>query len=427
MNGAQARVALFLDAENFRVAATDSNRVFYYEHLLNIAREQGVVVLARAYADWTQGDMKSVMTQLHEYGVLMEQMCTSHHGKNTADMQLAADALELCLSDSQVETVIIASGDRDMVPLVHKLKRRAITVIGIGFRNNTGKTLSNVCTQFYFYEDLVAALTESLAEEAPAPSYDLGKARDLLLQAMDLIVSQGKTTSQSLVNTTMKQLDPSFSHNAAGFSSFGAFVACELVAENVEISGKSGMDNVIARKQLAPSKAREHTQPSPPETPEDLVAHYQSVLLNKGVQVLPREQRAMLVFGLVRAIQTSSEEGMTLLAMNSKLEEIALENGIEAPPKAIHKISHTLNIGRCFAHDLTPAYEPDLNVALTLAVPDAEEAKRRLETTYVGALLIANLEPDPKSVALWLYGSEQPADLDRARRAIQEATRLLRP
>ncbi|MGE0001111.1 MAG: NYN domain-containing protein [Fimbriimonadaceae bacterium] len=414
-------MALFLDAENFLFVATEKQRVVYFDTLLRLSREHGLLVLARAYADWSNKSMQSLMKDLHRHGIPMEQLCTSEKGKNTADMQLAADALELCLGETPPDVVVIVSGDRDMVPLVHKIKRRAISVIGIGLRTTTAVALSNTCTHFYFYEDLeVDPLAKDPCENSPA---DLTRdaVRELLVRAIDLIEETGRPLTASALNLKMKQLDPTFDHRVLGLPNFRTFLSSDGVADLVEVVGKSGEDMLLARRMSETCRTEPEQAQDNSITDKERIEQYTEVLRSKQVPMLPYQDRRILVERLTAELRQAGQDGMATLAMNSKMQAIADDCGITAPVKALDKLVQTMKLALCFSPDTQPKYETDLTVPLFLTVKGAEEANQKIESMYVGALLGANIEPDPGCVALWLYQSNGGDEIKRANKRIEAA------
>jgi uncharacterized LabA/DUF88 family protein len=415
----QARVALFLDAENFAYVAGRAGRDVYLKVLIDLVREQGLLVYSRAYADWTNHRMVPLMRQLHEYGVLMEQLCTSFQGKNTADMQLATDALEMCLSADAPTVLVIASGDRDMVPLIHKLRRRAVKVVGIGFENSVGQTIRNVCDEFYFYEALVPSQGE-FAEDEERP-IDTKAATELLDRAVSILEGDGRALTGSNLNKTMKQLDPGFDYRGLGFESFRKFLESEEGAQIVKLAGFAGLDLKFERVNGKPEAPKVAAVKTLPTTPQEAARLYANTLHDRGVNVIEQPYREMLVSALLRRLNLSGEEGMSLQEMNAEVQFEAQKLGLGHDSRTLSKIAHTMNIGRCFGRDNYAAYERDMTVPLFPMVANVQEAMARMDAVYVGGLLRSDVEPAATGVAVWLYGNDEPNEVTRAERAIRAA------
>lgn len=117
--------------------------------------DKGRIVAKRAYCDWQR--FEGAVTPLHELGVeLIEIPDRAHTGKNSADIRLSVDAMEMCLTKTHIDTFAILSGDSDFSPLVSKLREFDKTVIGVGMRESTSSLLAEVCDEFIFYEDIVS-------------------------------------------------------------------------------------------------------------------------------------------------------------------------------------------------------------------------------------------------------------------------------
>ena len=138
-----SRVALMIDAENLMIEMQKAGLPFRLRAIIDRVREEGNLVLARAYADWTTGSMRGFVRDFQTLAIEMEQLCSGATQKNTADIQLAVDTMELTLQPLAPDIFVIVAGDRDFVPLVQKLKRYGKQVIGIG-TDATGSTVMHV-------------------------------------------------------------------------------------------------------------------------------------------------------------------------------------------------------------------------------------------------------------------------------------------
>lgn len=198
---AEAQVAVLVDLENVGAGSL--------RWLLDQASEAGRIIVKRAYGDWSKAAVNQ--EQILEYGV--EQIHVSRSpggGKNSSDIRLAIDAVDL-LHQSPVDTFVIVSSDTDFVPLVSKLRAAGKTVIGAGRRAAASRFLVSSCDRYIYLEE---------AEEAhprPEPS-------SLLLRAVKASIDdEGKVTGSKL-HQTIQRLDPSFSFRAFGHSTFTRFL-----------------------------------------------------------------------------------------------------------------------------------------------------------------------------------------------------------
>ncbi len=180
--------------------------------------EKGKILVKCAYGDWSR--YKTYRQDLHSAAIeLIEIPQRSLSGKNSADIRLTVDAMDLCYSKDHVDTFAIASGDSDFSPLVSKLRENAKYVIGLGVKNSTSNLLVENCDEFVFYEDLMRSQQKSLKpENIPARK---AEAFEVVISAIQALDREGKTRIwASMVKETVKRKKPSFSENYYGYSSF---------------------------------------------------------------------------------------------------------------------------------------------------------------------------------------------------------------
>src|SRR5438552_1223522 len=162
----QRQLAVFIDFENLALGVKSKDDRIEIRRVLDRLLEKGKVILKVAYADWNR--FREYTTVLHEHGIeLIEIPRRAQTGKNSADIRLCVDAMDLSWSKDHVDTFVIVSGDSDFSPLVSKLKENGKGVIGLGMKGSTSPLLANACDEFIYYEDL---------EEEPASSTNGGKA-----------------------------------------------------------------------------------------------------------------------------------------------------------------------------------------------------------------------------------------------------------
>src|SRR5690606_23118618 len=148
-------MALFCDFENVALGVRDANyEKFDIKRVLERLLLKGSIVVKKAYCDWER--YKSFKAAMHEANFeLIEIPHVRQSGKNSADIRLVVDALDLCYTKSHVNTFVIISGDSDFSPLVSKLRENAKQVIGVGVKQSTSDLLIANCDEFIFYDDLV--------------------------------------------------------------------------------------------------------------------------------------------------------------------------------------------------------------------------------------------------------------------------------
>src|SRR6266702_8460060 len=167
LNGAHA-LAVFVDFENLALGFQGRRDRFDIERVLERIVEKGKIVAKKAYADWSR--FSTYTAPLHEAAIeLIEIPRRAQSGKNSADIRLCVDAMDLAYSKDHIDTFVIVSGDSDFSPLVSKLKENGKHVIGLGMQESTSDLLRDNCDEFIYYEDLARGpvLTPSLNSQLP--------------------------------------------------------------------------------------------------------------------------------------------------------------------------------------------------------------------------------------------------------------------
>ncbi|GAB1232232.1 hypothetical protein UT4_06980 [Ferrigenium sp. UT4] len=233
-------MALFCDFENVALGVRDAKYApFEIKKVLERLLLKGSIVVKKAYCDWER--YKEFKATMHEANFeLIEIPHVRQSGKNSADIRLVVDALDLCYTKSHVDTFVIISGDSDFSPLVSKLRENNKYVIGIGVKDSTSDLLSANCDEFIFYDDLVRvqeAKTKQAAKKTPAkakaeaakpaaPKGDEDKkheAMDFLLETVEGLISERGSDEKlwySMVKPTMQRRKPGFTESYYGYRSF---------------------------------------------------------------------------------------------------------------------------------------------------------------------------------------------------------------
>src|SRR3954466_12846472 len=164
-----ATMAVFLDLENIALGAREAHYPrFDIQKVIERLLLKGHIVVKKAYCDFDR--YKEFKRDLHEAAFeLIEIPHLRQSGKNSADIRMVVDALDLCYTKGHVDTFVIISGDSDFSPLVSKLRENAKTVIGVGVKNSTSDLFLNNCDDFIYYDDLVRS-DEQKARRRPSPS-----------------------------------------------------------------------------------------------------------------------------------------------------------------------------------------------------------------------------------------------------------------
>ena len=212
-------LAVFIDFEN--LALGFQGRRDRFDIVLVLARlvEKGKIVVKKAYADWSR--FAPYTQALHEAAIeLIEIPKRSQTGKNSADIRLCVDAMDMAFSKEHIDTFVIVSGDSDFSPLVSKLKENGKHVIGLGMQDSTSDLLRDNCDEFIYYEDLGKAPT--LSPELPANMPETKqKAFSLLMESILALRRENKEKlGASMVKDTMKRKKPSFNEAYHGYRTF---------------------------------------------------------------------------------------------------------------------------------------------------------------------------------------------------------------
>jgi uncharacterized protein (TIGR00288 family) len=252
-------MALFCDFENIALGVADAKYDrFDINKVLERLLLKGSIVVKKAYCDWDRyRQFKAVM---HEASFeLIEIPHVRQSGKNSADIRMVVDALDLCYTKSHVDTFVIISGDSDFSPLVSKLRENAKVVIGVGVKNSTSDLLIANCDEFIYYDDLVrekpsqrrAAPRKAVAKaegEKPARKGEEEKkqeAFDLVVGTLDALIKERGEEERiwgSMVKQALKRRLPGFNESYHGFGGFNELLE-EAQARNLvklEHDEKSG-------------------------------------------------------------------------------------------------------------------------------------------------------------------------------------------
>ncbi len=233
-------MAVFLDFENVALGVRDANYPeFDVEKVLERLLLKGNIVVKKAYCDWAR--YKEFKGPLHEASFeLIEIPHVRISGKNSADIRMVVDALDLCYTKAHVDTFVLISGDSDFSPLVSKLRENNKTVIGVGVKNSSADLLVANCDEFIFYDDLVRRQRAEAKKHRPpvkktegarttkktAPPSIEDKKREawgLVVETYEALVEErgeGEIWG-SMIKQALKRRKPGFAESYYGFSSFG--------------------------------------------------------------------------------------------------------------------------------------------------------------------------------------------------------------
>ena len=218
-------IAVFIDFENLALGFKDRQGRFEIKYVLKRLLETGKIVAKRSYADWSR--FSSYTFSLHESAIeLIEIPKRSQTGKNSADIRLCVDAIDLAYSKDHINTFVIVSGDSDFSPLVSKLKELGKHVIGLGMTDSTSALLRDNCDEFIYYEDLVpvpdAQTTIPLSKTVTEPRRN---AFNMLFDALAALRRDDREVlGAALLKNTMCRMHPGFNESQFGYRSFSSFL-----------------------------------------------------------------------------------------------------------------------------------------------------------------------------------------------------------
>jgi uncharacterized LabA/DUF88 family protein len=417
------RVATFIDVDNVLIGAQNSGLPFNLSLIIDRVRQEGIMMSSKAYADWTSNLLKPVLADFRTNAIEQVQLPTSvansiKDHKNTADIQLAVDALEMALSSVPPQTIVIVGGDRDFVPLVQKLKRYGVRVVGIGVEAGVSRVLIEASDSFVFYDDLIPPEPEEAGE--PPARTDPAVAYSLMRRAVETLSRDGRSTAGSTVVGMMMQLDPAF--DVARYR-----MTMKKMAQNaqetghVRITEHPGSDFTLSVDTAADPPAAPESERAVREydysTPAVAVASYRTILQEHRIPLLPWKQRSGFLKRVWEGFDSRAPVGLSFNDIRELILDHATDEGISVSTQAIQKFLYTLNFARCFSLDPNSREGNIIQIPADVERPldpavDEPEAIRRLHKNYLIRLTREGARLDPDAVYALLYGDQGVVDDD---------------
>ncbi len=236
-------IAVFIDYENLAIGVRDmrgKDGDFQLGLVLDRLLEKGRVVYKRAYCDWS--NYRKDVHELHRHGVAMVDIPqTGVSGKNSADIHMVVDALDLCFSKSHIDMFALLSGDSDFSPLVYKLKECNKRVIGCGVKSSTSRLLVKGCDSFIYYDDLVKRAASRNRKRTPKksdpkPDDRRAEGREQVMEIIRSLTEDYENVWGSMIKQTLGRVNPGFNHSYHGYKSFNALL------KDLEQSGHIRLD-----------------------------------------------------------------------------------------------------------------------------------------------------------------------------------------
>jgi uncharacterized LabA/DUF88 family protein len=261
-------MAVFCDFENVALGVRDARYDrFDIKRILERLLLKGPIVVKKAYCDW--GRYSEFKAAMHEAAFeLIDIPHVRQSGKNSADIRMVVDALDLCYTKTHVQSFVLITGDSDFSPLVSKLRENAKLAIGVGVKNSTSDLLISNCDEFIFYDDLVREQKSQAATRAKKPkkaTTDKGKASgeetksederkleaiDLVLETIEALMAERGAEEKiwgSMVKQTLKRQRPGFNEAYYGFRSFSRLLDDAAARGLIEVEEDEKSGGVIIR------------------------------------------------------------------------------------------------------------------------------------------------------------------------------------
>jgi uncharacterized protein (TIGR00288 family) len=229
----ERKLAVFMDFENIALGVREAKyKSFEVKLMLTRLVEKGKIMVKRAYADWEK--YTEYRRAFHEAAIeLIEIPRRSYSGKNSADIRMVVDAMDLSYSKEHIDTFVIASGDSDFSPLVSKLRENNKFVIGLGVKNSSSELLVANCDEFIYYEDLVRGIKKPRMESLPPKKAGVF---ELLVDSILALLRENKDILwASMVKQTMMRKRPDFNESYSGYSTFSKLLEDAAQHDIVEL------------------------------------------------------------------------------------------------------------------------------------------------------------------------------------------------
>jgi len=254
----EPRIAVFVDYENLAIGARSLKQgQFRIDLILQRLLEKGRIVYKRAYCDW--GHYRSAVREFHTQGIeLVDIPQSKASGKNSADIRMVVDALDLSHQKAHVDMFALISGDSDFSPLVAKLKENDKRVLGCGIKSSTSELLINSCDEFIYYDDLLRKSesekakkkTSSTRRKSTSSKSDgglLDDAADKVLSIVRSLERDYDTVWGSMVKQATRRVYPGFNEEYYGHTSFAELLEGLREAGAIELDFDKERGNYVVR------------------------------------------------------------------------------------------------------------------------------------------------------------------------------------
>jgi uncharacterized protein (TIGR00288 family) len=246
-------IAVFVDFENLAIGVRDMKAgKFQIDLVLKRLLEKGRIVYKRAYCDWSH--YQDAVREFHGQGIeLIDIPQTKMSGKNSADIRMVVDALDLCYSKDHIDVFALLSGDSDFSPLVSKLKENDKRVIGCGVKSSTSDLLIANCDEFIYYDDLIRAAKKKAPrpakkEKATSEEDKKQEAADRMIEVLQSVEQDYDTVWGSLLKQVIRRVYPGFNEGYYGYRSFSDLLEDIKSRGLIDLEYDESRGNYIVRR-----------------------------------------------------------------------------------------------------------------------------------------------------------------------------------
>ena len=243
-------IAVFVDFENLAIGVQQMKAgQFKIQVVLNRLLEKGRIVFKRAYCDWS--NYQDAVKEFHTHGVeLIDIPQSKMSGKNSADIRMVVDALDLCYSKDHIDTFALLSGDSDFSPLVSKLKENNRRVIGCGVKSSTSDLLIANCDEFIYYDDLIRAAKKprTARKKGKGEADKKQESIDRVLEVLHSIEQDYDPLWGSTLKRSIQRVHPGFSEGYYGYGSFSDLLEDLKAQGHIELEYDESRGNYKVRR-----------------------------------------------------------------------------------------------------------------------------------------------------------------------------------
>lgn len=246
----EPRIAVFVDYENLAIGVRQMRAgKFQMDLILRRLLEKGRIVYKRAYCDWSH--YRDAVREFHTLGIeLVDIPQSKASGKNSADIHMVVDALDLCYQKEHIDLFALISGDSDFSPLAGKLKENDKRVIGCGIKSSTSDLLIGSCDEFIYYDDLAREVPKKKKVSRKKKAPEAARKEDAGEKVVEIVRSLERDYDKvwgSMVKQTIRRVYPSFNETYYGANSFAGLLEQVEKEGHIELDFDEARGNYLVR------------------------------------------------------------------------------------------------------------------------------------------------------------------------------------